>query len=188
MPKTILSSSSKQKDTVFLLPWIEKSIGPLIADESDIRLPVFNFIPKLQLKDLRKPQLSPRILRNPSHFVKVVKFHSVNRFQVFATVRDSAHQILVEFTPQCVSEFERTHRSRITLETEHSLFIISDCKLYHRDRNYILKNFGIDMKNWQSAANHKRCSTIPVLIVNQASQFEMDQIESFEHFPYLYTL
>lgn len=94
MPKIILSSSSKQKDTVFLLPWIEKSIGPVIADGSDIRLPVFNFIPKLQLKDLRKPQLSPRILRNPSHFVKVVKFHSVNRFQVFATVRDSAHQIL----------------------------------------------------------------------------------------------
>lgn len=97
MPKVVISSTTRQKDSIFLLPWVEKKVRPHFTrshEKSTIFLPVFNFIPKLSSKDLRTLQLSPRILRNPSHFVKIVKFHRVNRYRVFATARDSTFRIL----------------------------------------------------------------------------------------------
>lgn len=97
MPRVILPSATQQKDTVFLVSWLEERIRLRDEEEDDraaIHLPMHKFVPKLRTSDLRNPQLSSRVLRNPSHFVKIVKFHRVDRYRVFATVRDNAHMIL----------------------------------------------------------------------------------------------
>ncbi|QLQ80495.1 hypothetical protein HG537_0D04950 [Torulaspora globosa] len=188
MPRIILPSRSRQKDNVFLQPWLETQLKER-QDRTSATLqpPVFNFIPKLPEKEMTKPHTSTQILRNPCHFVKITKFYKVDAFKVFASVRDDKYQILVEFTPHCVSEFERRHRSRITYDTVNSVCIIGDCKLFYKDRLYVLQNYNLDITSFKTTTN-RILQRVPVLVVNQISRFEMDQVDSLDQYPFVYTV
>lgn len=91
------------------------------------------------------------------------------------------HKCLVEFTPDCVSKFERINRSRLTSETVSCLFIIGDCSIEFRTKQEINSNFRNILFNnstWKQA--------IPVLIIKQASIFDRSQINLLEPVPFVY--
>ncbi|QLL32237.1 hypothetical protein HG536_0C04060 [Torulaspora globosa] len=191
MPKIILPSRSRQKDNVFLQPWLETRLEErqdrTYASLAALQPPVFGFIPKLSEKEMAKPLTSAEILGNPCHFVKITKFYGVDAFNVFASVRDDRYQILVEFTPRCVSEFERRHRSRITCDTVNSLCVIGDCKLFYRERSYVLKYYKLDIASFKTTTN-RTLRRVPVLVVNQISRFEMDQVGTLDQYPFIYNV
>lgn len=95
---------------------------------------------------------------------------------------------LVEFSPKSVSEFEKKYRSRITSETLNSLIIIGDCNLIYMSRSQILSNYKIDIHNAFPGRMKNVRSTIPVLVINQVARFDMDQVESFSRFPFVYSI
>lgn len=88
---------------------------------------------------------------------------------------------LVEFTACCVSNFERLHHSRITSETTNTLFVIGDVKLVFMDKSSVSQKFGIDITQF-----NPRLNLVPVLRVNQAFVYDMDQVESNRKFPFFY--
>lgn len=94
---------------------------------------------------------------------------------------------LVELTPQCVSTFERTHRSRITSETLNCLFIIADCTLVYRSKSYASSNFKLTTKFFETNKIQDRAS-IPILVINQAAIFDWDQVEMLVQFPFVYSV
>lgn len=93
---------------------------------------------------------------------------------------------LVEFTPHCVSDFERKHYSRITSEIVNSLLIIGDCTMNHCDRKEIQDLFQIDVAcdEFENPGNSRQ--SWPVLVINQMARFEMDQVELCDTFPFCY--
>ncbi|AJR50176.1 Est3p [Saccharomyces cerevisiae YJM1418] len=178
MPKVILESHSKPTDSVFLQPWIKA----LIEDNSehDQYHPSGHVIPSLTKQDLALPHMSPTILTNPCHFAKITKFYNVCDYKVYASIRDSSHQILVEFSQECVSNFERTHNCRITSETTNCLMIIGDADLVYVTSSRAMSNFKICLSNISSK------EIVPVLNVNQATIFDIDQVGSLSTFPFVY--
>ncbi|AQZ13249.1 EST3 (YIL009C-A) [Zygosaccharomyces parabailii] len=167
MPRALLSSRPPT-DSVFLQPWIHRTVASLDVCLSDI------VIPRLEPNDLSDPLMSPTVLSNCCHFVKISKFCSVDHYHVYAAARDSETQILVEFTPECVSQFERAHHTRITSETVHCVFVVADCHLVFRSPTYLETHWNLD------TIDHAR-----TLVVKQATVFDWDQVECIHDFPLL---
>ncbi|WBF13672.1 hypothetical protein N7582_003032 [Saccharomyces uvarum] len=91
MPRVFLESNSRQVDSIFLQPWIKL----LIDDNSEHHhIPSDHVIPALAQQDLALPHMCPQILTNPFHFARITRFYNVCDYRVYASVRDSTHQIL----------------------------------------------------------------------------------------------
>lgn len=87
---------------------------------------------------------------------------------------------LVEFTPKCVSDFERTNHLRITADTVNTIFIIGDVNLVYKRLSEVQQNWKLNL------AIDSRLKSIPVLVINQCYVFDMDQIGTTKVFPYVY--
>lgn len=97
MPRALLSSRPPT-DSVFLQPWIHRTVASLDVCLSDI------VIPRLEPNDLSDPLMSPTVLSNCCHFVKISKFCSVDHYHVYAAARDSETQILSwVYTRVCIT-------------------------------------------------------------------------------------
>lgn len=71
-----------------------------------------------------------------------------------------------------MSEFERSHHTRITAETVNCLFVIAECQL-------VLRSPADVAAHWRlNSAEHTR-----TLVVNQATVFDWDQVEPVQRFP-----
>ncbi|CAD6468669.1 Y55_G0054000.mRNA.1.CDS.1 [Saccharomyces cerevisiae] len=87
---------------------------------------------------------------------------------------------LVEFSQECVSNFERTHNCRITSETTNCLMIIGDADLVYVTSPRAMSHFKICLSNISSK------EIVPVLNINQATIFDIDQVGSLSTFPFVY--
>ncbi|CCD25186.1 LOW QUALITY PROTEIN: telomerase subunit EST3 NDAI_0E03690 [Naumovozyma dairenensis CBS 421] len=189
MPRVILSSKQTVSDSVFLQPWIANIIRKEIQAKTYLPGNQRLSIARLSRRDMDAPEISETILNNYSHFAKVTKFFSVNNYKIFASIRDSTYQILVEFTPQCVLEFERVYRSRITSETVNCLFVIGDCTVIYKTRSQIRSSFPkFDLQSLAGEKNSNKngFGLFPVLQINQASLFDSDQVQLLFEFPFIY--
>lgn len=83
---------------------------------------------------------------------------------------------LVEFTPHCVSNFERRYHQRITSSTVNSLFVIGNTSLLFYARSDAAAAFEVP-------ALMNGSSTLPVLRVGDCAIFDQDQVESHRRFP-----
>ncbi|QLG73776.1 hypothetical protein HG535_0F02870 [Zygotorulaspora mrakii] len=186
MPRVRLPSSSEQRDAILLQSWLYSRLRMASPKISDTMMPTYSFIPSLSVEDMRNPQLSSAVLCTPCHFVKITKFYRVHNYRVFASVRDNTHQILVVFTPKCVSNFERRYHSRITSHVVNSLIIVGDCSLHYWPPSKIQDNFDIGHNNCAFSEAREANKSLPILIINQMGRFEMDQVEPLALCPFVY--
>ncbi|CCK72718.1 LOW QUALITY PROTEIN: telomerase subunit EST3 KNAG_0L00960 [Huiozyma naganishii CBS 8797] len=182
MPAVKLSQTGhKFQEWIFTHPWI-KNLVKLPTEEISLMRPVRQIIPKLTTNDLKNPTRSKRVLKNKTHFAKVMKFYSVHNYKVFACIRDSECQLLVEFHPECVSYFERFHHCRITSGTVNCLFVIGNCDLEYRSVARVNDEFRINIL----PRKQKLMDQIPVLVINQATVADWGQMEAQTTFPFVH--
>ncbi|CCF60655.1 hypothetical protein KAFR_0L00480 [Kazachstania africana CBS 2517] len=178
MPTVKLTSQHTRPDSIFIHDWIK----PLLDENCQGLLrPIYRAIPPINNTNVRNPLSSrPSLLTTKvkCHFTKIVKFYKVENFKIFASIRDTRFQILVEFTPHCVSTFERTNRCRLTSDTTNCTLLIGDCSIEYKSSHEISQNYRLNFPN-------KRL--LPVLTINQASILDRDQATLLEQFPFVYS-
>ncbi|SCU84236.1 LAFA_0D08900g1_1 [Lachancea sp. 'fantastica'] len=184
MSKVIVSYKKKQNESFYLRSWIKHEIESLMAIHS--RYPVWpivkRFIPPC--KTTVHTLFNRHNLQDARHFVKVTGFHNVNNFTVYGSVRDDYCHLLVEFTPTCVTNFERHHSIRITSQTVNTIFLIGDVAL-----KYVPVSDISDSGKWSfNMGLDPRISAVPILVVGQCLAFDLDQVETRFKFSYLYQL
>ncbi|CAG58248.1 unnamed protein product [Nakaseomyces glabratus] len=177
MPPFIPKSRSNAVESVYLHGWVRDM---LLESKTSQNIAV---IPRVDPDEASIPLLSRRIYANRRHFVKITKFFQVHNYSVYASVKDSQHQILSQFTPKCVSEFESRNRSRITSDTVNTLFMIGDAKLGIMVVDELRHYFG---EKIVSLFNGLDMPYIPYLIINQAFILDYDQVEAFKMTPFVY--
>ncbi|CCC70285.1 hypothetical protein NCAS_0E02150 [Naumovozyma castellii] len=183
MPRVILSSKLSQTDSIFLQPWIEGLLRESLQKKTYLPGNQQREVPSLNEADLRAPQCSPKVLTNHCHFTKVTKFFKINNYAISASIRDSRFQLLVEFTPKCVSNFERRHHRRLTSETLNCLLVIGDAAIIYKSRDQITTQFG----NIDFIISKNVSPLVPILQINQASLFDGDQVQHLRSFPFVYS-
>ncbi|SCU90264.1 LAMI_0E01310g1_1 [Lachancea mirantina] len=170
-----------RSESVYLRSWLEASICPMVRAHS--RAPmwpqVHHFIPKLDLKS-PDSHLPPRIVADARRFVKVTRFHKINKFRVYASARDDCCVVLVEFTPKCVARFERYHRLRITAETTNTIFLIGRVSLKYVPIAQARQSWHVNSPSVTDL------HVLPVLVVDECVAFDLDQVIPHRAFPYLY--
>ncbi|SCV05966.1 LANO_0H19108g1_1 [Lachancea nothofagi CBS 11611] len=184
MSRVVTSYKKKQNESFYLRSWI----APDILDLARIHVgfPIWPRLDKLipSCDTTSSSLFNPQNLQNKRHFVKVTGFHKVHNYTVYGSVRDDFCHILVEFTPQCVSEFERYHSIRITDKTVNTLFLIGDVAM-----KYVPVRELHDPRKWSMMLGlDPRISVVPVLVIGQCLAFDLDQVEASAKFPYLYHL
>ncbi|AMD20729.1 HDL015Cp [Eremothecium sinecaudum] len=180
MPKVILSSKKYVSDSVYLDKWIVPSLVAHIKHQSlnQAWCTVRDFIPPLP-PHMTDPILEPSIMSNTRHFLRIVRFKSIQDFKVCAIGRDAECYVLSEFTPKCVIEFENKYKQRITANTVNTLFLIGSVSIMYTSRLEVESEFGMSFPSWPN-------NTLPILKINQCAVFGMDQVESHRHFQMLY--
>ncbi|SCU88937.1 LADA_0E12838g1_1 [Lachancea dasiensis] len=184
MSKVLISYKKKQNESPYLRSWIQSDIIHLV--KKHIEHPVWpemrNFIPPL--RGTGPSLFSSNHLSNRRHLVKVTGFHAVHNYTVYGSVRDADCHLLVEFTPQCVAEFERHHNIRLTSNTINTIFLIGGATLKYlpvyelRRSDKWVVNICVD----------PQIPVIPILVVEECSAFDLDQVETRLRFPYVYSL
>lgn len=89
---------------------------------------------------------------------------------------------LVEFTPQCVSAFERLNSIRITAKTVNTILLIGSGTLKYLPVHEAYTQWSL------SIPLDPRVPVVPVLVVEQCAVFDLDQVEARPSFDYLYQL
>lgn len=115
--------------------------------------------------------------RATSRFVRIIKFHKVDQYNVYATIRDSKVLILCHFTSRCVLDYESAYHSRITLNTVNTLFVIGNVTLEFWNHKECNKCFDLQFSNLKM---------VPVLRIEQARIFDRDQIGSTKNYQWIY--
>ncbi|AAS51905.1 ADL016Cp [Eremothecium gossypii ATCC 10895] len=177
MPKVVLASRAHKADSIFLREWLVDAVVPAL-ERSGACAPwagVECFIPALPPATATL-SLEPTVIQNPKRFLRIVRFTRVHDFAVCAVARDAGCCILVEFTPHCVSNFERRYHQRITSSTVNSLFVIGNTSLLFYARSDAAAAFEVP-------ALMNGSSTLPVLRVGDCAIFDQDQVESHRRFP-----
>lgn len=88
MPPYTLRSRGNVVESIYLHSWILHCLKRHLERHS------VKVVQKIKEKDVRLPILGPSIYRNKRHFVKPTKFYKVDCYTVYASVKDSSHQIL----------------------------------------------------------------------------------------------
>ena len=88
MPPFIPKSRSNAVESVYLHGWVRDM---LLESKTSENIAV---IPRVDPDEASIPLLSRRIYANRRHFVKITKFFQVHNYSVYASVKDSQHQIL----------------------------------------------------------------------------------------------
>ncbi|CCE62581.1 hypothetical protein TPHA_0C04310 [Tetrapisispora phaffii CBS 4417] len=197
MPKIILPSKvNLSPDSIFLKPWIKE----FIEDGKKNSIGKIGNLDELLNNTNVKLQL---ILKYPNQLVKLTNIYNILNYCVFGSIRDNKHQLLVEFTSNCVSNFERNYKIRITDQTKNCLFLIGDCIIKYVTHDELLKNFKIDplqfdnhigiteyfdFKKYGYILSERRFNRLyPILQVNQVMIFDWDQVVTFENYPFVYS-
>ncbi|CEP60401.1 telomerase subunit EST3 LALA0_S01e09978g [Lachancea lanzarotensis] len=184
MSKVIVSHKKKQNESFYLRSWIEPEIRTLVAIHA--KYPAWPIVKKFTppCKTTSISLFNRYNLQDPRHFVKITGFHNVETFTVFGSVRDDFCQLLVEFTPTCVTNFERHHAIRITSQTLNTILLIGDVTI-----KYVSVSDIRDTAKWSLNLNlNPQISALPVLVIGQCLAFDLDQVEARLKFPYLYQL
>ncbi|KAL3231361.1 Telomere replication protein EST3 [Nakaseomyces bracarensis] len=88
MPPYHLKSRTNSVESIYLHSWILPCLNRYLERHS------VKVVQRIKPKDIRFPILSPSIYRNKRHFVKPTRFYKVDNYTVYASVKDSSHQIL----------------------------------------------------------------------------------------------
>ncbi|CUS21956.1 LAQU0S04e04764g1_1 [Lachancea quebecensis] len=183
MNMTALPAKERQSESTFLREWILSSVMSTVKEH--VSLPIWpavpNFVPPLVKLHGHVP-FNSRTLLNRRHFLKITNFHRIENFTVFASGRDNNCRILVEFTPQCVSKFERLNSIRITEKTVNTIFLIGAAALKYLPVNEAWAQWSL------SIPLDPNIPVVPVLVVEQCEVFDLDQVEVRPSFDYLYRL
>ncbi|SMN19991.1 similar to Saccharomyces cerevisiae YIL009C-A EST3 Component of the telomerase holoenzyme, involved in telomere replication [Maudiozyma saulgeensis] len=183
MPPNKLTSRKVISDSVYLRPWIKQLIHECYKHKNKkLQRPIYNAIPRLNKKDIENPESSRCILRNKRHFMRISKFYKVENYTIYATIKIARHNFLVEFTANCVAEFERLYRKRFTSETLMCLFVIGSCSVEYRTYEEIDNIYHIRTLRKNSNIYKK----IPILVIDQAFIFDRTQVNQTEHVPFAY--
>lgn len=95
MPPNSLLSRKIITDSVYLRPWIKQMIhGCYKQNNKKLQRTIYNAIPKLNKEDIESPESSRRILRDKRHFMRISKFHKVENYIIYATIKDCETQLL----------------------------------------------------------------------------------------------
>lgn len=183
MPNVILSSKLAKTDSIFLEDWIKATIFEPYHHCKQIGqwLPIPFLIGALPLSLGSDLDFMHLMSLNPDYkrFVRVIRFHKVENYNVYATIRDSRQSILCHFTSRCVLDYEQKFRTRITYNSANTLFVIGNVNLEFWNAKDCMAFFGLEFP-------HLRM--VPVLRVDQAQIFDRDQIVSTLRYPWAYDI
>lgn len=89
---------------------------------------------------------------------------------------------LVEFTADCVSEYERRYMTRFTQNSKTRLFVIGSGNIEYRTVEEIKDIYKINLPKRRSKGN----KNIPILVIDQAYIFDRTEIIQSESLPLVY--
>ncbi|QEU60918.1 Est3 [Kluyveromyces lactis] len=179
MPNVVLSSRLTNNDSVFLQEWIKPSVRPYYLKNEKTRFwpEQRELVTDLLEYDIIESTFQTALNPGPQRFVRIVKFHKVNDYTVYATIRDSTALILCYFTVDCVLDYETINNDRITLNTLNTLFVIGNVTLQFWNHRECKLWFNQDFPGLRM---------VPVLKIEKARMFDRDQISSNVQFEWVY--
>ncbi|BAO41057.1 telomere replication protein EST3 [Kluyveromyces marxianus DMKU3-1042] len=178
MPNVVLSSKLRPYDSIFLQEWIHSAVQRHYIRNKSKRFwhPEQNLVaplPQTQEHSFFHAAFHP----GSYTFVRIVKFHKVHNYTVYATIRDASHMILCFFTSQCVLDYEMHNNDRITLNTINTLFVVGQVTLEFWNQAEVQRHYGLSFPNMPM---------VPILKIEQAQIFDRDQIGSTKPFNWVY--
>lgn len=89
---------------------------------------------------------------------------------------------LVEFSSNCVSNYERRYKTRFTQNSRTRLFVIGSSNIEYRTMEEIKDIYKINLPR-----NHSKSSkNVPILVIDQAYIFDRTEIIQSESLPLVY--
>ncbi|CDO93905.1 unnamed protein product [Kluyveromyces dobzhanskii CBS 2104] len=179
MPNVVLSSKLKNTDSVFLQQWIKPLVLPVYLKNEKRKFwpEQLHIVADLPQQDTVETTFHAALKPECYTFVRIIKFHRVDDYTVYATIRDSSELILCYFTAECVLNYETRNNDRITLDTLNTLFVVGKVTLQFWNQRECKRCFNLEFPTLRM---------VPVLKIENAQVFDRDQISSIVQFQWVY--